>query len=175
MPEHFVLTSRFRLHTSADAAWQALADVQAWPRWWPHVLSVRSVRAGAPAATTGRVEEAATGSAADISCRSALGYGFRLRVTTTRAERPRLIEAQLGGALRGSGLWLLDPADSAAVDLTYRLDIELHRPWMRRFAWLLRPLFTWSHFRVMHAGARGMARQLGCRVGGFSDWAAGSR
>jgi hypothetical protein len=176
MPPHFVLISRFRLHTSADAAWRALADVDAWPRWWPQVLGVRSVRVRTAAATAGGSAQAARGSVADIDWRSALCYGFRLRVSTTRAERPRLIEAQLSGDFCGSGLWLLDPApDSAAVDLTYRLEIELHRPWMRRFAWLLRPLFTWSHFRVMRAGAQGMARHLGCPLSGMSDWVGGTR
>jgi len=163
---HFILTSRWRLHASADRVWAVLTDVEAWPRWWRYVRAAHVESRGAADHV---------GDVARIDWGSALAYGVRLRVTTTLAERPRQLEARAEGDLHGRGLWLLEPAADGAVDVTYRWDVVLHRPWMRRLAPLLRPLFEWNHFVVMRAGARGMARRLGCRLSGLREWSGAQR
>jgi hypothetical protein len=163
----FVLTSRWRLETTdPERVWQLLIDVPAWPRWWVYVRAASIVERG-------RGDH--VGDVAAIAWRSALLYGVRLRVTTTLAERARQLEGCAEGDLRGHGTWLLEAASGTAVDVTYRWDVVLHRPWMRRCAWLLRPLFEWNHFVVMRAGARGMARALDCRLTALRESSAASR
>ena len=162
----FVLTSRWRLDTTADRVWQLLTDVETWPRWW------RDVR---HAQLLSRASTAPVGDVVAIDWASALLYRVHLRVTTTVAEHARVLEGRADGDLHGHGLWLLDPVGPDQVDLTYRWDVVLHRPWMRRLAFLLRPLFEWNHFVVMRAGARGMAAALGCRLGGKHEWAGAMR
>lgn len=162
----FVLTSRWRVETSAERAWQLLTDVERWPRWWRYARCVRVVeRGGADHA----------GDVTLIDWSSALLYRIRLRMVTTRVERARELEARADGDLSGSGLWLLEPVDGPAVDITYRWEVTLQRPWMRHLAFLLRPLFEWNHFVVMRAGARGMARELGCGLSHQREFSAFSR
>jgi ribosome-associated toxin RatA of RatAB toxin-antitoxin module len=157
----FVLTSRWRLDpTSAEQVWQLLTDVESWPQWWRHVRHARVLSRGRPDHV---------GDVAAIDWSSALGYGLRLRVVTTLAERARALEARAEGDVRGHGTWLIEPAAGGAVDVTYRWDVTLHRAWMRRLAFLLRPLFEWNHFAVMRSGARGMARRLGCRLASLHE------
>lgn len=148
----FVLTSRWHVAAAPAAVWVLLAEIEAWPRWWRYVKRARIV---SRSATT------PVGDVAAIDWRSALPYGLKLRVATTASERPRLLEGHADGDLRGVGTWLIEAADDGGSDVTYRWEVALERPWMRRFAWLLRPLFEWNHFVVMRAGAHGMAHALG--------------
>lgn len=168
-PDHFVLISRWRLHCPASQVWALLTQLEDWPRWWPHVREVKILR---------RVAPGETGTHARLAWQTALGYQLVIEVRNTRTERDPdghgEIEGQSTGDLRGHGLWLIDPVSAQAVDVTYRYQVELTRPWMRRLAPLLRGLFAWNHFTVMRAGAEGMARRLHCKVSEIANWRGGS-
>jgi hypothetical protein len=158
----FVLTSRWQLRaTDTERVWALLTDVESWPRWWRYVRRAKVL-------TLGRADH--VGDVATLDWASALGYGVRLRVTTTLAQRERQLEGRAEGDLNGRGTWMLEQDAPDAVRVTYRWDVTLHRPWMRRLVFVLRPLFEWNHFVVMRAGARGMARQLGCSLGELHEW-----
>lgn len=163
----FVMTSRWRLQaTDAEKVWQVLTDIETWPHWWRYLREARIV-------SRGRADH--VGDVAALHWGGALRYGVRMRVTTTLAQRAQQLEGRAEGDLHGHGTWLLEPEAPDAVIVTYRWDITLQRPWMRRLAFLLRPLFEWNHFVVMRAGAQGMARQLGCRLSEQHEWAATTR
>lgn len=168
----FVLVSRWRLQADAGAVWQLLTDVEAWPSWWRYVRAARRIER-APTSPLGDVVELDWG--------SALPYGLRLAVTTEVAERPHRLQGRARGDLRGSGTWVLEPVPAAgpqhasAVDVTYRWEVELERPWMRALSFLLRPLFEWNHFVVMRAGAQGMAQRLGSPLSQLHEWSGYAR
>jgi len=169
---HFVLISRFRLHTNAETVWRLLIDMESWPQWWHCVKRVQPVPGCRAVAATSSAAHFAQ--AVNIDWRCAFVVGFGVRVTNTCLQAPHLLESLIDGDMKGSGLWLIEPAISGnAVDVTHRLETQLHRPWTRCLAWLWRLVFAWSHFKVMHEGARGMARQLGCCLSDVSDWTGG--
>ena len=149
-----------------ERAWQLIADVQVWPRWWRYVRRVRILSRGAADHV---------GDVAELDWSSALLYRIRLTVTTTQAEFERLLEGHAEGDLRGRGTWILEPAPQGGVDVCYRWEVSLERRWMRAWSIVLRPLFEWNHFTVMRAGAHGMARELGCRISGLAEWSGASR
>ena len=120
-----------------------------------------------------RAPASPVGDIAELHWGSALPYTIALRVTTVAAVRPQRLEGHAQGDLQGVGTWLLDAVDGGGVDVTYRWEVVLERRWMRVFSFLLRPLFEWNHFKVMRAGAVGMARRLGCRRSHSSEWAGG--
>jgi uncharacterized protein YndB with AHSA1/START domain len=165
---HFVLISRFRVEAEALAVWHVLTTVSDWPQWWPAVRRVARPFADKKEGTVGAV--------AVIDWKSPVGYGFQVTATTLHVDRPHSIEARVQGDLHGHGLWVLEPTDDgSAVDVTYRWDLELRRPWMRRWVWLLRPVFAWSHFRVVRQGAAGLARHLRTRAVITAEWVGGPR
>jgi hypothetical protein len=171
MRDRFVLISRWHLDCAIDAAWQCIAEVRCWPEWWPNVAAVRVENAGAPPALPDTDTYAPrVGDAASIDWKTRLGYGFRLRVVTTRVLPPFELEGTAEGDLVGQGLWVLEPQANGTVMMTYRWDLHLNRPWMRIAAPLLRPVFAWNHFAVMHAGARAMAQRIGCRLLRYRDY-----
>lgn len=168
-PTRFVLISRWRLHCAPSLAWDLLTHLEGWPQWWPHVRHVRMLRRAAPGET---------GTHTELTWRTPLGYAIRIDALNTRTERfpdgHGEIEGISRGDLQGHGLWLIEPVGEHAVDLTYRYQVELTRPWMRRLAPCLSAVFAWSHFTVMRAGAQGMARQLGCKVSELVNWRGGT-
>jgi len=157
----FVMISRWRLQTTRERLWELLINPVNWPDWWPHLASVSHLANG---------DRDGIGSQHAFLWRSGLGYLLRIVMTTRRVERLRELEAAASGDLRGIGLWLIEEASADAVSLTYRWDVELSKPWMRLWVPLLRPIFAWRHFAVMACGARGMARQLGCRLSEIEEW-----
>ncbi len=170
----FVLISRFRLHTNAESVWRLLIDMERWPQWWHCVKRVEPVPGWRAVAATSSA--AHFPQAANIDWRRAFVVGFGVRVTNTCLQAPHLLESLIEGDVKGSGLWLIEPAISGnAVDVTHRLETDLHGPWPRCPAWLWRLVFTRIHFRVMHEGACDMARQLGCGLSEVSDWTGGPR
>ena len=163
----FVLISRWHLDCAIEAAWQRVSAIRHWPQWWPNVSAVRVED------DTARTEPPVTprvGSTAWIDWTTRLGYGLRLRVTTTRVLPPFELEGTAQGDLNGQGLWVLEPLSGDGVLVTYRWDVLLNRPWMRVTAPLLRPIFSWNHFDVMRSGAKAMAHSLGCRLLRYQDY-----
>lgn len=164
MKDRFVLISRWQLACDIDDAWRHVCAIRLWPRWWPHVKAVRAIGGGDDASATPR-----TGDSAKVEWTTRLGYGLRIHVTTTAVLAPFELEAVATGDLSGTGLWVLE-SQHGHVNITYRWDVHLNRPWMRWSAPALRPVFAWNHFDIMRAGARGMAGSIGCKLIGYEDY-----
>ena len=80
----------------------------------------------------------------------------------TRVEPMTLIEGRAEGELAGLGRWTLQ-ADGARTAVRYEWIVEVTKPWQRRLAPLLRPVFTWNHSVVMGWGYAGLAEKLAAR------------
>ena len=77
MKDRFVLISRWLLDCDINQAWQRIAAIRHWQAWWPNVGAVRVLDDSDD--DTPRV-----GRSAWVDWKTRLGYGLRLRVTTTR-------------------------------------------------------------------------------------------
>jgi hypothetical protein len=87
-----------------------------------------------------------------------LPYRLALQVECTEARAPHVLSARSTGDLSGEGRWELVPVPGGTrVRYTWR--VELGKPWMRRLAPLLEPLFRWNHDAVMRAGYAGLERR----------------
>jgi hypothetical protein len=87
-------------------------------------------------------------------------------MTTTRVERPHLLEGEATGELAGIGRWrLFEESHSAPVTaVVYEWNVHTTKPWMNAIGPLAAPVFAWNHDWVMRNGGEGLARQLGCRL-----------
>lgn len=162
--------SRWRLDCPSSQVWELLASPEHWPQWWRQLNRVDILRPGI-----------ASGSPAYalLHWRSPLGYSCTVRSQTTRLEQDAQgrgeIESRAQGCFQGMGLWVIEPSAPRQVDITYRWEVSLHKPWMRLLAPVLRGVLSWNHFNVMQDGAQGMARQLGCHSPLVSNWSGGAR
>lgn len=147
---HFDLVTHWHLDARPMRVWDALADTERWPEWWPNVREVRTLRAGG-ADGVGRVRR--------LHWSTRLPYRLVIDVEALEVRPPERLRARSQGALQGEGLWLLEPhGDGTLVTYLWRVDVT--RPWMRRLAPVLAPAFRWNHHAVMRRGETGLARYL---------------
>jgi hypothetical protein len=154
MPDYAFLTT-WLLDSPRQPVWEAIYDQESWPRWWRGVEEASELRPGNGSDGVGSV--------AKMVWRSLLPYRVEFEVTTTRVERPYLLEGHAVGELEGIGRWRFYEQDGVTAVL-YEWNVATTKPWMNRMAPLLRPAFEWNHDWVMARGGEGLAKLLGCRL-----------
>jgi mannose-6-phosphate isomerase-like protein (cupin superfamily)/uncharacterized protein YndB with AHSA1/START domain len=117
-----------------EAVFDTLADARSYPRWWRPVYI--DVEADPGPAAVGKVTRQ--------HFKGRLPYHLRTRTRTVRLERPRLIEGETDGDLRGRGIWTLTPT-VAGTHVRFDWRVEADRPLLRALTPLLRPALRWNH------------------------------
>jgi len=153
MSARFTYVTEWRLDAPIGQVWDALADVENWPAWWPHVRSVRTLHPGGPGGL---------GSVRRLRWSSRLPYGFTLDVETTALQAPARLVGRATGDMAGTGTWELACA-GAGTRVRYTWTLALNTRWMRLAAPFMAPVFRWNHEGVMRSGGRGLARWLAQR------------
>jgi hypothetical protein len=147
---HFDLVSHWRIHAPVARVWAELTDPAGWPRWWPYVRGVRTLRKGDPDGV---------GAVRRMEWATRLPYRLVIDVEAVESVRHQRLRGRSRGHLVGDGLWLLR-AEPGFTDVTYVWRVSLTRRWMRWLAPLLAPVFRWNHAGVMRAGEDGLRRRL---------------
>ena len=154
MAEYAFLTT-WLLESPRQPVWEALHDQARWPSWWRGVEAAEELHRPPGGEDVGTVSR--------MVWKSLLPYRVEFEVTTTRVERPSLLEGRATGELEGVGRWRLYEQDGVTAVL-YEWNVSTTRPWMNLLASLLRPVFEWNHDWVMARGGEGIAELLGCRL-----------
>lgn len=158
MPEYRFLTT-WCLDAPRDQVWDAIWESERWPEWWRGVVASEHLAEG---------DENGVGQVGRYTWRSKLPYALDFELTTTRVERPHLLEGEAKGELSGVGRWRLfeENGDGGPVTtaVVYEWNVHTTKPWMNLLAPVARPVFAWNHDWVMRNGAEGIARLLGCRL-----------
>lgn len=142
------------LDARREPIWEAIYAQERWPEWWRGVEEVEELDGG---------DGQRVGAVSRMVWRSILPYRVRFEITTTRVERPLLLEGAADGELAGTGRWRLFEQDGVTA-VVYERDVATTRAWMNLLAPVARPIFEWNHDWVMARGGEGMARLLGCRL-----------
>lgn len=153
MAEYRFLTT-WLLDSPRERVWEAIYAQERWPEWWRGVEVAEELRAG---------DGDRVGAVSRMVWRSLLPYRVRFEVTTTRVERPHLMEGRATGELDGTGRWRLYEDDGVTAVL-YEWNVATTRAWMNLLAPVARPVFAWNHDWVMARGGEGIAALLGCRL-----------
>ncbi len=148
---HFSLISDWHFEAPLERVWALIEASEAWPEWWRAVKRVELVRDGA-ADGVGAVRR--------LTWATALPYTLAFDVETVRVVRHSEIEGRAFGELDGTGLWNFY-TEPHGIHVRYTWRVEVTKPWMRRLAPLLRPMFAWNHNKVMAWGLEGARRRLG--------------
>jgi uncharacterized protein YndB with AHSA1/START domain len=146
----FILVSQWRIAAPITRVWDALHEPTGWPHWWPYVAAADKIAPG---------DVEGVGARYRFHWTSRLPYSIHIDTHVLEIAREKIIRAAASGDLQGEGTWRLrEDGDATAVEYTWR--VTLDRAWMRLFAPLLRPAFTWNHNAVMAAGEAGLRRFL---------------
>ncbi|MFD2471148.1 SRPBCC family protein [Amycolatopsis silviterrae] len=130
--------------TLPERVFDAIVDLEAYPRWWPDVQSVRQV----------------DDDTAQVVCRSRLPY--RIVVAMHREQqdaaglrvRVRLsgdLDGVLAGAIRAAG-------GGTTLEITQH--VRARKPLLRRLDVVARPFFRANHAWMMRRGHHGLAGYL---------------
>jgi hypothetical protein len=142
------------LESPREPVWDAIHDQKCWPQWWHGVEVAEELKPG----DDGRV-----GAVARMVWKSLLPYRVEFEITTTRIERPHILEADVVGELSGVGRWRLYEQEGVTAVL-YDWNVVTTKAWMNTVAPVARPVFEWNHNWVMKRGGEGIAGLLGCRL-----------
>ena len=153
MADYEFLTT-WLLDSPREPVWEAIYDQERWPSGGAGSRRSRNSTAG---------EESGVGTVSRLVWKSLLPYRVEFEVTTTRVERPHLLEADAVGELTGIGRWRLYEQDGATAVL-YEWNVATTKAWMNLLAPVARPVFEWNHDWVMARGGEGIAQLLGCRL-----------
>lgn len=123
----------------------AVVDLESYPRWWPDVRSVR------------RIDD----DTAEVVCRSSLPY--RLVISMHREHQDPVagrVRVRLGGDLEGILAGVLRAA-GGGTRLEILQQVRARKPLLRRLDVVARPFFRANHTWMMRRGHRGLAAYLG--------------
>ena len=159
MPRYSFLTT-WCLEAPREQVWDAIWEADRWPEWWRGVVASERVVEG---------DEIGIGQVGRYTWRSRLPYDLDFEMTTTRVEKPHLLEGEAQGELAGVGRWRLFEEEGADGDgpvtaVVYEWNVHTSKPWMNLLSPIARPVFEWNHDWVMRNGGEGLASLLGCRL-----------
>lgn len=154
MAVEYHLVTRLRVDRPPGRVWQTLIEVGDWSKWWKWLREVELLAEG---------DEDGLGSRFRQRVSSPLLYGFDWETQITRVEKPSVIELDSFGDLHGRGQFLLKPVEEG-TELVFTWLVVTRKWWMNVVAPLARPLFVWSHDRLMTDFATGIAPVIGGRL-----------
>jgi mannose-6-phosphate isomerase-like protein (cupin superfamily)/uncharacterized protein YndB with AHSA1/START domain len=130
----YVFVDEWDVAAPPEAVWDALADASTYPEWWRPVY-IEVSTAGPPA----------VGSVSEQHFKGRLPYHLNTRSEIVRAERPRVVEAEVDGDLRGEGTWTLTPLRGGGTHVRFDWRVHADRRLLRVLTPVLRPVFRWNH------------------------------
>jgi len=158
-PYHFV--THWRVQASPKVVYQILDNTADLPRWWPAVyISVAPTEPG---------DRGGIGAVFDLHTRGWLPYTLRWKLRIVEKQPPRRIALEASGDLVGHGVWTLS-ADGPWVNVTFDWQVQANKPLLRRWSWLLWPLFAANHHWAMGRGQESLVRELAFRQAPPKKW-----
>lgn len=152
----FRFVDLWRISASPVAVYSALADVQAYPRWWPQIRSVQRL----------------TATSGELTCRSVLPYVLHLTVRRDLEDRGESrLRVLLSGDLVGWSAWrvIAEPDTGSAAGEPSEPSGRCRALFAQEVtapgipgggSALLRPILDWNHAMMMRAGERGLRKHL---------------
>ncbi|MEU3789912.1 SRPBCC family protein [Streptomyces fructofermentans] len=141
---HYRFRSLWSIAAPLDDVYEALADAEHYPEWWPQVREVTPI-------------DERTGL---LRIRSVLPYDLVLTARETRRDPAAgVLEIAMTGDVDGWARWTLT-SDGPATRAMYDQEVRVTKPLLRRLAVPGRPAFRANHALMMRAGRRGLAGRL---------------
>ncbi|MHB1519158.1 MAG: SRPBCC family protein [Acidimicrobiales bacterium] len=145
-----VITYRhgYGFELAPERLWDRIEEMDQFERWWPWLSDFR-IEGG----------DLSAGSVLHGVVTPPLPYRMRLRVELIDCDRPRAIDATIGGDLVGDAQLRLRPEGQGSwVEVSWT--VEMRQPAMRIASRLGRPLLQWGHDRVVDMTVAGFRRRI---------------
>ena len=128
----------------ASRVFDAVVDLESYPRWWADVRSVRKVDSDT----------------AELVCRSRLPYRIVIAMHRERQDpHAGHVRVRLTGDLEGVLIGELQPVGEG-TRLVITQQVRARKPLLRKLDAVARPFFRANHAWMMRRGHRGLAAYL---------------
>ena len=150
--------THWRVRGTPEEVYDILNDAPGLECWWPAVyLDVTEVNS-----------DDGEESVYEMYTTGWLPYTLRWRLHPVERIPHERIEIEATGDLVGRGVWTFAPArtstaENPRVGVTYEWSIRAEKPLLRRFSFLLKPLFAANHRWAMAKGEESLRLELARR------------
>ena len=135
---HYHFITRWRVEGKAADAYEILNDPLSYPRWWKRPrLEVQEL---APADGDGLNQT--------VEFKMKAFYALRWQSRSVETREPYCFSFESTGDFVGRGSWTFRQ-EGDFVDIMFDWNISAEKPLLRAFSFLLRPLFSANHNRIM--------------------------
>jgi hypothetical protein len=146
--------THWRAEGTPEEVFTLIDDAPGLVRWWPAVwLKAEILEPG---------DERGIGKLVRFTSKGWLPYILHWNARTTEKVFPERIVLQASGDFEGEGRWSFQ-ADDSQVAIDYRWMIRAHKPLLRYFSFLLRPVFAANHIWAMARGEESLRLELARR------------
>ena len=144
------ITSRWVVPGNCAAVASTFLDLESMSNWWPQFLDVDIREPG---------DDLARGRRVAVTTKGFLPYRLHFQFRVTKVEHPRFFSVQATGEFNGRGRgWLTQSGDEVEIHFDWHL--EVGKPLLRWWSWLLKPLFIANHRWLMGRGEQGLQQQM---------------
>lgn len=147
--------THWRVRARIETIYEILCQAVDYPRWWG--LSHFTAKPIAPAGFNG------LGQVVQFEMRGWLPYTLRWRLKSVEADKPSHIAGISSGDFSGVGVWTLKQ-DGPWADIIFNWTVIVHKPFLKTWGFLLKPLFMWNHDWVMGRAEKGLNQLVDARL-----------
>ncbi|MFN8597916.1 MAG: polyketide cyclase [Anaerolineae bacterium] len=149
---HFVTT--WRVTATLQEVNDIIGHALDLPRWWPSVyIDVKELMPG---------DEFGVGRVIDLYTKGFLPYTLRWQFRVTESRYPRSFTLEAWGDFVGRGVWTFE-ADGDEVVIIYDWNVRADKWLLRKFSFLMKPVFSANHRWAMQKGLESLRLELARR------------
>lgn len=149
MKARYHFSTHIELSTPPEEVWETLAASEGWGNWWRWLREVEVLDEGREDGVGRRVRHVVS---------SPLRYRLSYVGLVTRTVEPVMSRFEAEGDLEGRGQFWLETTESGTTVLTLQWLVQTPKTWMNLLAPVGRPIFAWSHHRLMEDFGEDLAR-----------------
>ena len=156
----YAFVTTWHVPATPDEIAAVLADAKGLERWWPSVYLQVTVLDPGDARGIGKVVA--------LHTKGWLPYTLSWRFTVTESDPPSGFALTAKGDFVGRGVWTIVP-ESAAPDgsprtnVTYDWRISAEKAVLKRFSFVMKPIFSANHHWAMARGEESLRLELARR------------
>ncbi len=148
---NYHMSSQWKLPWTPEQIADVFLDSQQMGRWWAsNFLDVTVVKVGG---THG------LGRVVNVITKGFMPYELHFQFTVTEVSYPNLFKIQTTGDFEGLGVGRLTSVESGTL-VNFDWRNEVRKPLLRKWSWILKPLFVANHYWVMFCGRHHVDRYL---------------
>lgn len=147
----YVFVDRFVAPCNKETAYDYIAKIEEYPRWWGKVYKrIRVLKEVPPDAPGGQYE---------VQVRGFLPYTLTIQNKVTVVQKPDRIGFVAVGDLQGKGAWLFAEVEGG-TQITFDWRVAANKAVIRWFSFLLKPLFRANHVYCVRRAEEGIRKDL---------------